>query len=608
MTDEDTLGILPRDLSDYLPKDFQYKNNRGEHNLGDSQRIPLSREEVRERTRAAFRCIIDREIDGVINAPPSSGKSHGAAKAIADNGIKAAYFAPRIELYAQMQEWCEEEGLNAKVLPSMPRDCQSYEPGTAAHSLYQRGRSPSAIHQEEKACTADCPYMEQLPVLNKEERKKRVPLDQYDVLIGHTNHSYVEPYLRNRTVIYDDISKRAFLTEHDVTAAKIRVILDHDDFPCDTVEELYAARTDGVGQFVTNSKFESLDIDPWSDDNQSTHGDAEKIVETVLNAEKLGNGFSKYSHESSDNTGKEYIGVTDDDRSVHFLRRPPIQDSTSVILLNAYPILHLSRPIWFNWRTGAAAQLVQPLTENERREYVSETLGIDVIQTTEHIKPYSSGKHVALEKDSKLIKIISEKHGESVPVITPDKAGSRFEKLNLPVEEYMNYAQIESSNEFGDREVGLVLGSPEWKIHYQTKLIGAFMYQCVDWNEKRGADKSFGEVGDPIMNSYREAMVGQAILRFGREGQGATVYVHTSAIPDDIPVKERWNDYSSTASQLVTHMLNRDREIFETSEFYESLNATRQGIRQSLNSTEIFERVEEARGPKPAKWKLRGRF
>jgi len=605
MNDEDLKRISPRDLSHYLPKDLQTKKVDMEGTTKDSiWYSPLSRNEAQERTRAAFRYIIDRQIDGVINAPPSSGKSYGGAKAIAEGQLKAAYFAPRTELYEQMKEWCEDEGLIVKVLPSMPRDCHSYESGTAAYSLYQRGMSPSDIHQEEKACTGDCPYMEKLPTLDREELQKRVPLDQYDVLIGHTNHAYVEPYLRNRTVIFDDISKRAFITEHEVTTQKIRVILEDESFPYDTVEGLYEARASGVEQFVTTSKLGKLNIDPWSDENQTTHADAKRIVETVLNAEKLGNGFSTYSHNSSDNKTEDYIGVTDGEQNAYLLRRPSIQSSNSVILLNAYPILHASEPVWFNWRTGAAAKLVQPLTQEERREYIAETLGIDVIQTTEHIKPYSSGKHVALEKDSKLIEIISENHGISVPVITPNKARLRFEQQDLPIEQYLNYAQIESNNEFGDREVGLVIGSPEWRIHDQTRLIGAFMNQCVEWNGEHGIDKSFGDVGDPIMNSFREAMVGQAILRFGREGQGATVYVHTSAIPEDIPITKKRRDYSSTATQLVEYMLSQDKEVFETSKFYESLIATRQGIRQTLDNTEIFERVEEGKGPKPSKWRV----
>lgn len=598
--------ITPTDLRDYLSEDLRSKSADIDGTLDDSiQSASLTRKEVQERTQAAFKYLVNNRTDGVINAPPSSGKSYGAAKAIAEDQVKAAYFAPRTELYEQMKEWCEDEGLTVKILPSMSRDCQSYEPGTTTYSLYHRGMSASDIHYKESACTANCPYIEQLPALDREELEKSVPLDQYDVLIGHTKHSYVEPYLRNRTVIFDDISKRAFITEHEVTTQKIRAVIEDENFPCDTIGDIYEARANGAEQFVKSSKLRKLDIDPWSDKNQTTHADAKKIVETVLNAEKLGNNFSMYSHDSSRDKTENYIGVTDGEQNIYFLRRPPIQSSRSVILLNAYPILHASEPVWFNWRTGAAAKLVQPLTQKERREYVADTLGIDVIQTTEHIKPYSSGEYISPEKDSKLIKIISEKHEISVPVITPNKAGSRFEKLDLPVEEYMNYAQIESSNEFGDREVGLVLGSPDWRIHYQTKLIGAFMYQCVEWNEKRGTDKSFGEVGDPIMNSYRDSMVGQAILRFGREGQGATIYVHTSAIPDDIPITECWEDYSSTENQLVEYMLNQDEEVFETSEFYESLNATKQHIRQILNNNERFEKVKEGMGPIPAEWELR---
>lgn len=604
--------IMPSNLLEYLPTNLQGTPDTIQPELSEyTNTPPLTQYEVRKRTKAAIQYIIDNQIDGVVNAPPSAGKSHGAAKVIAEMDAKAAYFAPRTELYEQMKEWCDEEGLTVKVLPSMPRDCKSYETGTRAYNLYNRGMEPTKIHREAGACTKDCPYLEKLPELDKEEIEKSVPLDQYDILIGHTNHSNVEPYLRNRAVIFDDISKLSFVEEHKVTASKIRVLLGDEAFPCDTVEEIYEARGDGVRRFITESKLDSLEINPWADDQQTTHAEAKKIVETVLKAEDLGNGYRRYHYDPDENESREeYLGVTDGENTVYLLRRPPLQRSpTSIILLNAYPMLHASEPVWFNWRTGANAKLVKPLTLQERQDYVSDVLNIDVIQTTQYIKPYSSGReeHMALQRDTKLIEILAQKHDTTIPVITPKKAITRFQQRDLPVEDYKNYAEVESSNEFGDKTVGLVLGSPEWQIHHQTKLIGAFMNQCVEWNEERGVDKAFGEAGDPIMKAFREHMIGQAILRFGRGAQGATVYVHTAAIPEDIPIAESWDAYASTKSQLVRYILNQEKAVFKTSEFYENTIATRQGIRQTLNNNELFEKVEESRGSRPATWRLRSK-
>jgi hypothetical protein len=614
MQDQRSEVVTPTDLFGYLPTDFTETTNAAQREITEYfDGISLTRREVRERTKAALRYSIDKQIDGVVNAPPSAGKSHGAAKVIAEMDAKAAYFAPRTELYEQMKAWCEDENLTVKVLPSMPRECQSYQPDTEAYNLYHRGREPSKIHTETSACTEDCPYMQQLPVLNAEEIDKYVPLDQYDVLIGHTNHAYVEPYLRNRVLFFDDISKLSFIESHDVTSAKIRAVLHHEKFPCDTVEELYACRHNSSARTRAADQLEAIDVDPWGDERKTTHADVEMIVETVLKAEKLENGFSHYHHHpESDGSGAEYIGVTDGDHTVYLLRRPPISSApTAAILLNAYPLLHASKPAWFNWRTGAAASLIKPLSLEERRKYISDVLNIDVIQTTEYIKPYSSGKkeHIALEKDSKLINYIADEHETEVSVITPNKAKSRFEQRDLPVEAYKNYAEVESSNEFGDKTVGLVLGSPEWQIHQKTKQIGALMGQCVEWNGERGVKKSFGEAGDPIMKAFREHMVGQAILRFGREAQGATVYVHTAAIPEDIPIADSFDSelgdsFVSVSFQLVQYMLKDDKEVFETSELYDAIQGTSQQVRNVLKEKDIFEQVEQGSGPIPAKWAL----
>ncbi len=585
-----------------------------QHSLTDcgfDSHSSLTLQQVRERTRGAIRYCIQNSADGVINAPPSAGKSHGAVKVIADVGVKACYFTARRDLYEQIEEWCEAEGLRVKILPSMPEDCRNYERGSVAYNFYNRGMRPSRIHNETGACSVDCLYMQQLPTLTEAELAKHVPLDQYDVLIGHPNHAFVEPYTRNRTVFFDDISKMAFIEEFGVSKALLNGLLADDEFSISSVAEIYAAQDNDIRCFVAVAELESLDFNPWQDRQRTTHADALKIVHTLLQAEQLGNGYARYhckrtSHEG----GSEYIGVTDGNQSVYLLKRPPLAGSAdSVITLNAYPILHQGEPTWLNWRLGVDARLVSPLTGAERTDYISEVLNISVVQTSEFIKPYSSGKYVSADKDAKLIRYISNKHDTDLPVITANKAIGQFDSRNLPVDEFLNFASVESSNVFGDRRVGLVLGSPEWQLHHNVKLIAAFMDNRVEWNGERGVDKSFGEVGDPIMRAFREYMVGQAILRFGRKSQGATVYVHTSAIPDDIPVKERLDkelgeSYASLGYQILQFLEESEANELTTAEIREHVEGNGKAITRKLSELDSVEQVKTSQGPKPAKWTL----
>lgn len=584
-----------------------------------------TQEDVYDRVKQAVSYSIDSPHNAVVDAPPSAGKSYSAAQLIAEKGIHAAYFTARRELYEEFKTWCEDRGLRVKVLPSMPHDCESYSSGSPhstpskAYNLYHRGMSPSSIHRKTDACEESCEYMERLPELNGEERAKSIPLDNYDVLIGHTTHSHVEPYIRGRTVFFDDISKLAFIERHEVTDSKLNAILENDLFPCSTTDEIYQALGDEESRLDAIEKLEEIQFRPWDDDDSTTHGDAYKIVETLLKATELDNGFAYYQYDAdSDEDRRSYIGVKDGDGSVHLMSRPQIGDGgyhdsppDSVIVLNGYPITYEDEAVWINWRLGIDSRLVKPLLEEERKQYYREIMDMSIIQTTQHIKPYSSGEHVAETTDSKLIKLIAREHDKDVPIISTLAALDEFDESELPISDKMNFASVESNNRFKDEDVGVVIGSPEWKIHQKVKLVGAFMMNSLEWNGGRGLEKSFGDGGNPIMKAFREDMVGQAILRFGRDQDidDTTVYVHTSAIPEDIPVTEEFDEdlggsYTSTAEQIRRYMSQADGEVFETSKLYDNIEATNQHVRKELKDKELFRKVEDGAGPKPSKWSL----
>ena len=52
----------------------------------------------------------------------------------------------------------------------------------------------------------------------------------------------------------------------------------------------------------------------------------------------------------------------------------------------------------------------QILTDDERREYISDVLDLEVIQTTNNANHYSGGTWVTPDEDKALIEAVSEKH------------------------------------------------------------------------------------------------------------------------------------------------------------------------------------------------------
>ncbi|GGJ15310.1 hypothetical protein GCM10008995_26430 [Halobellus salinus] len=582
-----------------------------------------SQQDVYDRVKKTISDSIENKLDCVIKAPPSSGKSYSSAQVIADKGIHAAYFTARRDLYGEFKQWCEDRGLTVKILPSMPEDCDSYDSDegnsapSKAHKLYHRGISPQTIHRETDACHSACEYARKLPELEG-EYKKDIPLSKYDVLIGHTKHSHVEPFVRDRTVFFDDISKQAFIKEHEVNESKLTAILQNDSFPCNSVDSLYEARgSERVRQRAIDA-LNDLEFELRTDEGSTTHSDAVKIVETILKSEDLGNGFAVYGYGDTDGSDREdYIGVKDGDGSVYLLNRPgfggnkPRISPNTIIVLNGYPVEHenISSPVWLNWRLGVHTELVEPLSLAERQKYYSEIMGLSVIQTSENVKPYSSGEYVTKGADRKLIRIVDKNHDKDIPIISTKKALDLYDEDELPISSKMNFANVESNNQFKNEDVGVVLGSPEWRIHHQAKLIGAFMNQSIEWDGQKGTDKSFGDVGDPIMRAFRDDLVGQAILRFGRDESidQSTVYVHTAAIPDDIPVSKKPEEtvggsYVSTENQILRYLQSEGIDEFEINDIKDEIEASRSSISKELKKSDRFELIEEGSGPIPGVW------
>lgn len=87
----------------------------------------LTIEDARERTKEAVLDAYESADRVLVEALPTMGKSYASIAADAKAGVPVSILTGRgnKEQYAQYEEWCEEHGLRAKILPSVWRDCET---------------------------------------------------------------------------------------------------------------------------------------------------------------------------------------------------------------------------------------------------------------------------------------------------------------------------------------------------------------------------------------------------------------------------------------------------------------------------------------------------
>jgi predicted transcriptional regulator len=114
-------------------------------------------------------------------------------------------------------------------------------------------------------------------------------------------------------------------------------------------------------------------------------------------------------------------------------------------------------------------------------------------------------------------------------------------------------------------------------------------------------DLDYGEFGNKVLRHMREHEVLQALLRFGRDGDGANIYVHTAALPEWVPVEaeghiERW----SKGTEAVVEVLEADApDEWRTADVAEQVAISERQVRTNLKKlaeSGYVERRKEGRG------------
>jgi DNA-binding transcriptional ArsR family regulator len=226
------------------------------------------------------------------------------------------------------------------------------------------------------------------------------------------------------------------------------------------------------------------------------------------------------------------------------------------------------------------------LQEDERAEYIQDALNLNLVRTTEYVKPYNSKEHVNTESDGALLEEITNAHGEEPGLITSSTAVSEYKEADVLdlVDGSTYYGNVLGSNEFKEKRLGAVIGSNHYGDGYIKKW-GAYAGETVERNDEKGADLSYGAFGDKVLTHMREHDTLQAVMRFGRDGHGAVVYVHTDTLPEWVPIAGEGriiNTWSDGMKAVVRALEELDTAT--TAEITDAVDLSRQQVFEHLET------------------------
>jgi hypothetical protein len=514
----------------------------------------LTIDDARDRTADAIADAYGSGDRVLIEALPTMGKSYGSILAAADTGEPVTILTQRghKEQYEQLREWCDEHGLTHRTLPSFTRDCETAngehgeEWADTVRGWYNRGATPKAIHAYAEEvlgrplpCQAQdghrCSYAAKWDFDPDTDGSADPEEDtSIDVLIGHYAHAHKPKVTTGRTVVFDEFPGGAYETtlaeSGDLQRAVSCWLGTVDAIPFDTYTDLVENRSDESRRADALLWFDEHGVDAEEThvfDDEHAHAAAPLAVFSLLAGEDLGNGYERAD------LGDGVRAVFDRSTgAVSVLRPPALEYASGIVALDGTPTKRM-------WELALGERLNHRpvLAEDERAEYVRDALNLNLVRTTEYVKPYNSPDHVNTAEDAALLDAIADEHGERPGVITSTTAEHEYDGAGIldTVDDTKHYGNVLGSNEFKEKRLGAVIGSNHYGDGYIKKW-GGYAGDAVERGDGKGADLSYSGFGGEVLQHMREHDTLQAAMRFGRDGNGAVVYVHTNTLPDWVPV------------------------------------------------------------------------
>jgi hypothetical protein len=202
----------------------------------------------------------------------------------------------------------------------------------------------------------------------------------------------------------------------------------------------------------------------------------------------------------------------------------------------------------------------QVLADDERARYLTEAADVEFITTNDHARPVGGNaadlpvasakalaRAVALRHDTKPDLVTTgTMHGVLADQGLIDRPGGDLpggDGTGLYDKSLVGEAPVPRArrHEVGrgvvpeHSRVGIVEGSTHYGDEFVQKW-AAFADENAE-RDGKGLDLSYGDFGGDVLRHMREHQTLQGALRFGRDGNGATVYVNTNTLPEWVPSK-----------------------------------------------------------------------
>jgi hypothetical protein len=487
----------------------------------------------------------ERSDNALVEALPAMGKSYGTVAAAAESDVPITFLTGRgrKEQYEQLEAWCEEHGLSHTTLPAFS-ECLTAagEYGEAAAdqvwTWYKRGASPRDIHAYAELETGEplgcqqhegqsCPYS---------ARWRAIDPHEYDVLIGHYSHAHVGSVVQGRAVVVDEFPGAYETVLPDRERVVTTYLQSRPEVPFESFTDLLEGRSDEARRMEALAALPApsdLEQDGEQAFYDGGHAAAPLAVLTLLRGDNLDNGLERAA------LGERRVGLHDREAGeIRVLCPPDLRYARSVVALDGTPTPRM-------WDRALGLKLThRPVLsgDDERQAYIRDALGLQIVRTTDYVKTYNTAEYVNVERDGALLDAVAAEHGQNPALITTATAEREYAAAGITdqVGARAHYGNVLGSNQFADARVGVVVGSQ----HYGDRFVqrwAAYDHATVDAVDRsdptqRGTGLSYGDVGDEILTHMREHETLQAAMRFGRDGDGAVVYVHTNTLPDWVPV------------------------------------------------------------------------
>lgn len=569
----------------------------------------ISKSEARDRLEAEMIRAATSGTQALIDGLMGMGKTYTTGRLAALSDTHVIALSRKLSTRAQIKERAKEAGLSVHELGVFNRDCPTArgKHGEEWQSLVLglQGRRVTASHIHK--------YLDEIPCQNGGRCPYTAKCDfdskEYEVLIGHPVHAYVEGYIERRVVVFDEDSGSAFeeSISHESLQSALNVFLkDGQQIPARHLDQLRQRRQRDELRSSVESAAEGLGTNSpeYALDSRDGRSDIGVLLAGVTLGSDVGwdtevgpIDLERYVFERDDKP--DITTVYDSERAALCVRRPPdLQRANAVLALDGTP----TKAVW-DGRLGVDLTHVPVLDTEERHEYISDALGYTIYQTTTDAKPVTSGNWADREELEALVQsvyrrhgkphVISSKHVTENGYIPPGKAHQR-----PSANHDLYYGNIRSENTLSEEDLLVVYGShhPGDRTIQRLAALDGWAIQ----GEGKGPSKTYGTIGDRY---YRHAVhneVAQAIFRVGRNAEvdGATIYVHTSLFPEWVPVKQLVGLRSRREKEKAAIQHIQEAEVTTTANIAEAAETGKRNVQKILRRLRDEGVVEsEGKGP-----------